>query len=183
MTSRAAAARYARALFDVARKEADVEQVQRDVEAFAGLVRTNAALAQTFGNPAIPVAKKRAIVEALLARSGKIAPVVAKLLLLLASRDRLVLLPEMAAAYRERVLDHLQVVRGEVRSAIPLTPDRIKALERSLAIATGRRVMLDATVDPSIVGGVVTRLGSTVFDGSVTTQLEKLKETLIESGI
>ena len=151
MTSRAAALRYARALFDVAQKEADVQQVQAQLEAFAALVTANPALA--------------------------------KLLLLLASRDRLALLPDLAAAYRERVLDHLQVIRGEVRSAMPLAADRLTALEQSLARATGRRVVLEAKVDPAIIGGVVTRLGSTVFDGSVTTQLEKLKQTLVEGGI
>ena len=183
MTSRAAALRYARALFDVAQKEADVQQVQAQLEAFAALVTANPALAHTFGNPAIPAAKKRAVVEALVARAGAMTSALAKLLLLLASRDRLALLPDLAAAYRERVLDHLQVIRGEVRSAMPLAADRLTALEQSLARATGRRVVLEAKVDPAIIGGVVTRLGSTVFDGSVTTQLEKLKQTLVEGGI
>ena len=182
MTNRAAALRYARALFDVAKKESNVEQVQQQLEAFVQLVTQNPALAQAFGNSAIPAAKKRAVVEALLARGGAVAPVLSKLLMLLAASDRLTLLPDLSAAYRERVLDHLQVVRGEVRSAMPLSADRMKALERSLAQATGRRVILDAKVDPAIIGGVVTRLGSTVFDGSVTTQLEKLKHTLVESG-
>jgi F-type H+-transporting ATPase subunit delta len=183
MTSRAAGGRYARALFDVARKEADVEQVQEQLEQFAGLVRANPALAQTFGNPAIPASKKHAVVEALIARSGQMAQPLARLLLLLASRDRLALLPDVAAAYRDRVLDHLQVIRGEVRSAMPLAADRLKTLEQSLAKATGRRVILEAKVDPAMIGGVVTRLGSTVFDGSVTTQLARLKQTLVESGM
>ena len=76
------------------------------------------------------------------------------------------------------MLDHQKIVRGEVTTAVPLAPDKMRALEQSLGQATGRTVMLEARVDPSIIGGVVTRLGSTVYDGSVTTQLQKLKQSL-----
>ena len=65
-------------------------------------------------------------------------------------------------------------------TAAPLPPDRAKALEQSLAEVTGRTVLLATAVDPSIIGGVVARIGSTVYDGSVTRQLEKMKERLVE---
>ncbi|MGH9410099.1 MAG: ATP synthase F1 subunit delta, partial [Vicinamibacterales bacterium] len=113
---------------------------------------------------------------------GAIRGPVAKLVLLLADRDRLVLLPDLAAVYDERVLEWKNVVRGEVTTAVPMASENIRTLERRLSQATGRSVTLDAKVDPSIVGGAITRLGSTVFDGSVTTQLQRLKETLLEGG-
>jgi len=100
----------------------------------------------------------------------------------LAEKDRLTLLPGIARAYAERVMDHLKIVRGEVTTAVPLAADKLRVLEQGLAQATGRKVMLEARVDPSIIGGVVTRLGSTVYDGSVTTQLQKMKQSLIEAG-
>lgn len=180
MTARAAARRYAKALFDVALQEADVQTVGDALDGFAALVRTNEPLAHVFANPAVPAAKKRAIAEALLSRGGSMPPPVAKLLLLLAERDRLVLLPELAAAYRERVLDYQGIMRGTVTTAVALDADKIKALEQGLGKATGRTVVLDPRVDPAIIGGAITRLGSAVYDGSVVTQLEKMKQALVE---
>ena len=180
MTSRAAATRYARALFDVALKEADVQQAGRDLDSFAGLVAGNAQLQRVLTNPAIPAARKRAVVDELLARSGTVSSPVAKILALLADRDRLVLLPDLAAAYRNRLMEHAKVVRAEVVTAVTLPADRVAALQQGLAGATGRQVQLENRVDPSIIGGAITRIGSTVYDGSVTRQLEKMKEALTE---
>lgn len=178
MTSRAAATRYARALFDVAQKEGDIHQVGRDIAAFAALVTAHEGLARTFVNPAIPAARKRGIVEQLAARAGALSPIVAKLLLLLAERDRLVLLADIATAYETRLMDHARVVRAQVTTAVPIGDDRIAALKQGLAQATGRQVQLETRVDPAIIGGAVARIGSTVYDGSVTTQLQKVKERL-----
>jgi len=184
VTTRAAAGRYARALFDVVVKEspADIEKAQNELRQFADLFVQNAALANALGNPAIPASKKVAVVKALLEKAGAVTPPLAKLLLLLADRDRLALLPDLARVYRDRVMDHQQIVRGDVTSAIALPPEKIRALEQGLQRATGRKVVLEAKVDPSIIGGVVTRLGSTVYDGSVTTQLERMKQSLIGAG-
>jgi F-type H+-transporting ATPase subunit delta len=178
MTSRAAGTRYARALFDVARQEADIEQAGRDLAAFAQLVAGHEALARVLSNPAVPAARKRAVIEQLLARAGTVVPVVGKLLLLLAERDRLALLPEVAAAYQDRLMAHAKVVRAEVVTAIGLPPDRVTALQQGLAQATGGQVQIAMRVDPSIIGGAITRIGSTVYDGSVMRQLEKIKEAL-----
>jgi F-type H+-transporting ATPase subunit delta len=178
MTSRAAGTRYARALFDVARKEGNVEQAGRDLAAFAQLVAGHDLLARVLSNPAIPAARKRAVIEQLLARAASLAPAVGRLLTLLADRDRLVLLPDLAAAYQDRLMEHAKVVRAEVVTAVGLPADRMAALQQGLARATGRQVQLETRVDPSIIGGAITRIGSTVYDGSVTRQLERMKEAL-----
>lgn len=178
MTSRGAATRYARALFDVARKEGDVQQAGRDIGAFARLVAGHEMLMRTFANPAIPAARKRAVVEQLLGRMGTVSPIVSKLVLMLAERDRLSLLPDLVTAYEARLMEDAKVVRARLTTAVALPADRISALQQGLARATGRQVQLDATVDPSIIGGAVARIGSTVYDGSVTTQLQKVKERL-----
>ena len=183
MTSGAAAGRYARALFDVIQKEGgNLEQAEASLQQFVALFAQHPVLLATLGNPAIPTAKKQAIARALIERAGGISPVVAKLLVLLAERDRLMLLPDITRAYSDRVMDHLKVIRGEVTTAIELSPETLRALEQGLAQATGRKVVLESKVDPSIIGGVVTRLGGTVYDGSITTQLQKLKQSLIEAG-
>jgi F-type H+-transporting ATPase subunit delta len=180
MTARAAATRYARALFDVALAEDIVERAQRELQQFADLVGGSEALTNVFANPAIPAVRKHGVASALLERIGIPSGPVSKLILLLADRDRLTLLSEVTRAYRNRVMEHQKIVRGDLTSAVPLAPDTLKRIESGLAQATGRRVMLDTRVDPSLIGGAVTRIGSTVYDGSVTTQLQKMKQSLIE---
>jgi len=178
MTSRSAGTRYARALFDVANKEGDVQQAGRDLVSFNELVSNHESLAKIFANPAIPAPKKKAVVAQLIAHGGAIAPIVGKLLLLLAERDRLPLLPDIVVAYQSRLMDHAKVVRVEIVTAVSLPPDRVAALEQGLAHATGRQVQLASRIDPSIIGGAIAKVGSTVYDGSVTRQLQKMKETL-----
>jgi F-type H+-transporting ATPase subunit delta len=180
MTNKTAASRYARALLDVGVQEkADLERTEQDLASFVDLFAKHPALEKVMLNPAIPVQRKRAAVGELTARLG-IAPVLAKLLALLAGRDRLVLLPDLLTSYRERLLDHQKVVRAEVTTAVPLGAERAQQIERGLAQLTGRRVTVAEKVDPSIIGGVIARIGSTVYDGSVTTQLQKMKQRLVE---
>ena len=181
MTARVAAARYARALFDVVVKAGNPTQAESELADFAETLAAHETLARVLANPAVPVARKRAVLDALLARADRMTPALSKLLVLLAERDRLAILPEIVGAYRERVMQHQQVVRAEVTTAVPLPDDRRAAIERGLAAATGRRVILSARVDPSIIGGAVTRVGSTVYDGSVVRQLERLREQLTET--
>jgi F-type H+-transporting ATPase subunit delta len=178
MSTRASAARYARALFDVAVRESDPAQAEQDLATFAGLFHTHPELHRALTHPSLPAARKKAVVEALLSKLTLSSPV-AKLVLLLAERDRLALLDELLAVYRERLMEQQRVVRAEVTTAIPIPPEQVKALEQRLSTATGRRVVMSATVNPDIIGGMVARIGSTVYDGSVAAQLERLKDTLV----
>jgi F-type H+-transporting ATPase subunit delta len=177
MSIRASAARYAKALLDVAIAEADPEQAERDLSWFASLVQAHAELQRVLVNPVVPAARKRAVVEDLVARANVSAPV-AKLILLLAARDRLVLVPDLLEVYRERLREHRQVVNAEVTTAAPLGPEHAEALRQRLAATTGRSVTMTTTVDPSLIGGIVTRIGSTVYDGSVARQLETIRQSL-----
>jgi F-type H+-transporting ATPase subunit delta len=165
-------------LFDVALKEGDVQQAGRDLTAFAQLVASHESLPKVLVNPAIPAPKKKAIVEQLLARAGSVSPIVAKLLLLLAERDRLVLIPDLLGAYRDRLMDYRHVVRAEVTTATPIDAVRVQQIQNGLASATGRTVTIATKTDPAIIGGLVARVGSTVYDASVVRQLERMKERL-----
>ena len=181
MTNKTAANRYARALLDVAIQEkSDLEAIERELASFVDLFAKHPPLEKVLLNPAVPVPRKRAAVMEL-TKTAKLSATVAKLLALLAGRDRLVLLPDLLASFRDRLLDYRKVVRAEITTAAPLPADRAKAIESSLAAKTGRTVVLDTRVDPSIIGGVVARVGSIVYDGSVTRQLQKMKERLVES--
>jgi F-type H+-transporting ATPase subunit delta len=178
VTNKTAAIRYARALLDVAVKEkADLEPIENELSQVVDLFKQYPVLAKVLLNPAVPVPRKRAAVSELLAQAN-LSPILSKLLALLADRDRLVLLPDLLAAYRDRLLDYRHVVRAEVTTAAPIDAHRVEAIQGSLAKVTGRTVSMATKVDPAIIGGLVARIGSTVYDGSVTRQLERMKERL-----
>ena len=181
MTNKTAAIRYARALLDVAVKEqADLELIENELSQFADLFTQYPLLEKVLLNPAVPVPRKRAAVSDVLAQA-QFTPIVSKLIALLADRDRLVLVPDLLRAYGDRLLDHRGIVRAEVTTAVPLDAPRAEAIRKGLATLTGRTVLLATKIDPAIIGGLVARIGSTVYDGSVTRQLEKMKERLVES--
>jgi F-type H+-transporting ATPase subunit delta len=179
MSNQASANRYAKALLDVALKEADPVSVEKDLAAFADLFAQHEELRRSLTNPVVPVQAKRAVIDELISRLQP-SPPPAKLMRLLADRDRLELLPDLMSAYRQRLMDHQNVVRAEVVSTIPLTQERAAALQKQLSAVTGRTVNLETRVDPAIVGGLVARVGTVVYDGSIATQLAKMKERLTE---
>jgi F-type H+-transporting ATPase subunit delta len=177
MTPKTAAARYARALFDVALAEDDPQVVEQQLAATLDVFTGHADLWRAVTNPAVPVQKKRAVVEELLPRLA-LQPVLSKLIVMMAGRDRLGLLPDLLETYRVRLMDHLKIVRAEITTAVPLSPERETALQGKLAALTGRTVLMQTSTSPDILGGVVARIGSTVYDGSVKRQLEKMRERL-----
>jgi F-type H+-transporting ATPase subunit delta len=181
MSMRASAARYARALLDITITESDPVAAERDLAAFVDLVHSHPDLQRTLANPVVSAASKRAVVEQLLERSQPTAPV-GKLLLLLASRGRIELVPDLLDVYRERLMEHRQVIQAEVTTAAPLAPERVSELEQRLTKITGRAVTMTTKVDQAIIGGIVTRIGGTVYDGSVATQLAKVRARLSERG-
>jgi F-type H+-transporting ATPase subunit delta len=178
MTSRTAAARYARALLDVATKESvDLETIGRELDEFNAFLKDQTALQRLMLNPAIPAPRKRSTMEEIAKLSG-LTPVVSKLLILLAERDRLALLSDLSAIYHDLLAQRQNVVRAEVMSAEPLSRDRVDAIEQKLAAVTGRRVLMKTSVDKDIIGGVVARVGGTIYDASIATQLKKIRERL-----
>ena len=179
MTSRGAATRYARALFDVTRNEhKDLQKTQADLRAFATLVAENPALQRVLINPAIPASRKRGVVEQLLASAGTVEPIVAKTLLMLAERDRLAILADVADVFDSRVMDDQHVVRAKIVTATALPPERLDALGDRLKQATGQNVQIESRVDASLIGGAVARIGGTVYDGSLVNQLARIRERL-----
>ena len=167
-------------MFDVAVKEAiDLARVEEDLAAFVGLLRDHPTLEKVLLNPAVPAPRKRSAV-AEITRSAGLQAITGKLLLLLAERDRLALLPGLLEAYRDRLMDHRNVVRAEVTTAAPLADAHSREIQQSLARLTGRTVALATRVDPALIGGIVARVGGTVYDGSLATQLEKMRQEFVE---
>lgn len=177
MIVRAIARRYAVALFDVLGAHGDLDRAGRDLATIAGVVSGHAELQKVLETPAVPPSKKRAIVDALLKDSGVMAEV-RRLMLLLADSDRLTLLPEISQAFAERLMELRRIVPAEVVTAVPLEPSDRDALAAALGRATGTQVTLTERVDPEIVGGLIARVGSLVFDGSLTRQVQRMREQL-----
>jgi len=179
MTLRTIAKRYAHALFDVAKRHGDIDRSETDLNGFRDLVASHDALRRALESPAVPVSRKQAIIDALWAAAHGTNEDVHRLLHVLAERDRFTLIDEVAAAYTARVLQSKKIVAAEVVTAVPLAGDKRAALTQALGRAAGAQLTVKERVDPAIIGGVVARVGSLVFDGSVTHQLEKLKQTLL----
>ena len=176
MTEQAAAKRYARALFEVSLDSSDPQRTERDIAAFQALVDGHPTLRRVLLNRAISTVAKRAIVAAILDRTPETSPVVRRLLLMLAERGRLHLLSALLAVYRDRLMAHLGVVRAAVTTSEPLDSGRVASITQKLKAATGRHVTIETAVDESLVGGMVTRIGGTIFDGSLAHHLDRLRQ-------
>jgi F-type H+-transporting ATPase subunit delta len=180
MSRRTSATRYARALFDVAVKESDPAQIERDLAVVVSAMNEHPDLRRVILSPQTRHAARVNVIKALAARA-QAQPPLAKLLALLADRGRLELLPDLLDVYRERLLAHHNIARATVTSATPLSSETLAALAAKLSGLTGKQVQLDTAVDPAIIGGIITRVGNTVYDGSVRTQLAKMKRRLLEA--
>ena len=153
------------------------EPIDAQLGELAALFGQNDALRKALLNPAVPVPRKRAAVDEIAAKA-RVLPIVGRTLALLADRDRLALLGDLAEAFRQRLMDLRNVVRAEVTTSEPLSAERVSAIKDGLAAATGRTVDITTKVDPSILGGMVARVGSTVFDASVTSHLQRIRQRL-----
>jgi F-type H+-transporting ATPase subunit delta len=180
MTPAALARRYATALFDVTSPLGHAEAADADLQAFAALVASHPELSRLLASPMVPAARKQALVKALLDKSGETSVEVRRLLDLLAERDRLAHLGLVASAFAERLVASHNVVQAEVVTAVPLADGQRSALEAALGQAAGARLRVDLRIDPAIVGGVVARVGSLVFDGSVVTQIARMHQKLLQ---
>jgi F-type H+-transporting ATPase subunit delta len=180
MSLRTSANRYAKALFDVALEEkADLSKIGQDLGAVVAMMQESPDLALAAATRTVTDAARQSLLEAVSKAMALSAPVT-KLLVLLAKSGKLNLVPDLAAAYRERLLAYQNIVRAEVTSATLLSAEKTKAIEDSLSRVTGKKVEISASVDPELMGGVVARIGSTVYDGSVKTQLTRMRQELVK---
>jgi F-type H+-transporting ATPase subunit delta len=176
----ALASRYASALVDAVLDPANgtrAEDALSQLRSFAGLIEESHDLKNVLLSPAVPAARKRAVVEQLAGMTG-LSRLVRNFLFVLVDRRRLPLLREASDAFETILDERLGIVRADVRSASPLTHEQEQALARELARLTGKNVRIDYRVDASLLGGVTAKIGSTVYDGSVRAQLEALRHRL-----
>jgi F-type H+-transporting ATPase subunit delta len=181
MSRREDAIQYAKGLVGAVVAEGDPRAVADQLHGFLALLDAHADLRRVLFNVAIPPGRKQRVLGEL-AAIAPVSPVLLRFLQLLVARGHLPLLPEVAREVEARVLTLERVVAAEITTAVPLAGDRRAALEQTLGAFTGRAVRLSAVVDPSILGGVVARIGGTVYDGSIKRQLERLRAQMVEHG-
>jgi F-type H+-transporting ATPase subunit delta len=178
MNAQPVARRYAAALFEVTTKSGAAEQAGRDLADLGRLVSEHAELRHVVASPTVPVSVKQAVFAAIMDAAGIASSEVRRLVRMLADRDRLLLLPQLDAAFAERLNEAKRVAQADVVTAVPLTPATRAALAEALGRASGKTVTMTERVDPAIIGGVVARIGTFVYDASVAGQLGRLKEKL-----
>ena len=171
------ARRYAKALFGLAVEKGRVEAWANALLSLKQAAVGSPDLADVLSNPVYSKEQRRAIVEKLAAALSLEAEP-ANLLFLLGDRNRLSYLAAVVDTFQGFADQHLGRVRAKVTSAVRLDESAAQALADSLAKATQAHVLLDRVVDPAILGGVVAEVGSLVYDGSVRTQLEVLRNQL-----
>jgi F-type H+-transporting ATPase subunit delta len=177
MGHRTMAVRYATALADVLPEESDLMRAQGELDAFAAALRDDAAVREGLLAPSVAGARRREAVERV-ARQAGFHPATRRLLGMLAESRELDLLDDLRRAYAGLCDARRQIVAAEVTTAVEIPAGQTDGYRQSLEKMTGRRVRLQTRVDPAILGGVVTRIGSEVYDGSVRSRLQRLGDRL-----
>jgi F-type H+-transporting ATPase subunit delta len=167
---------YARALFEIARAEGTLDEVEDELFRFARSYESSDALRNALTDEMVPAAKRQAIVEDLL--GGKATSTTTQLVSMVVGSGRGRDLPAIVDQLVARAASSKNLSVAEVRTAVALTDDQLVRLAAALANATGKQVTIKAIVDPSVLGGVIATVGDTVIDGSVRTRVEQLKSRL-----
>lgn len=174
-------ARYASALFDLALSEKKIPAVEKDLKRFDDLVGGSEDLKRLVISPVFSADEQFRAIDALLAKA-KITGLVGNFIRVVAKNRRLFAMQGMLVAFRKLVAEHKGEVNAEVTVATALTAAQSKELKAALKSAVGKEVALNATVDPSILGGMIVKVGSRQIDTSIKTRLSSLKLALKEVG-
>lgn len=178
MSLQAVARRYAVALADVVTSRGDAQDTREELSAWESLMQANPQLAEVFRHPTIPYEQKRGVLSELIKRS-RVSPTTANFLKILLQNHRLADLGEINRQFTRELDRRVGVVNAQVTTARPVSPEAQEALRARLAELTGSKVRLEFGVDADLIGGVVTRIGSTLYDGSVRGQLQQVKRKMI----
>jgi len=178
MSNETVARRYATALADVLTKSGDPNSVRTELTQWETLLASNAELQNAFSSPAIAHLNKEKVLEQLIAKSNP-SRTAANFLRVLLRNGRLMDLDDINEKLASVLEERSGIVSASITSAREMHENEKEELKRNLEKLTGRRVNINFSIDENIIGGVVTRVGSTVYDGSVKTQLQNLREQLV----
>jgi F-type H+-transporting ATPase subunit delta len=177
MARGAAARRWAKALFELARETGRIAEMVGELASMGELIEGNAELHDVLFRPLHPVAQRKAVLNGVTERIGA-SPVVRSFFSLLIDQRRLVHFPAIREEFERLASEDAGLRRAEVVSAGALRDDQLERLRRALSTRTGGEVEVSVRVDPSLLGGVIAKVGDLVFDGSLRTQLRQLRANL-----
>jgi len=177
MSVQTVARRYAAALADVVIERGEAPEVREEMTVWGEMLKSHQNLRDVFGNPTIALDQKRKVLNRLIELS-KPRATTANFLKVLLQNQRLTELSEINKKFAQVLDERAGLVAATVTTARPIPQDVHDRLEGALVSLTGKKVRIDFLTDPNLIGGVVTRIGSTVYDGSVRSQLQQLKEKM-----
>ena len=177
MSSQTVARRYSLALADVVLQRGEAREVQQELTAWAEMLRSNANLREVFANPTIALDQKRGVLKRLI-EIARPRPTTINFLKVLLQNQRLPELDEINKKFAAVLDDRAGMVAAQVTTARPVAPETQQTLQTMLRHLTGKSVRIEFDTDPGMIGGLVTRIGSTIYDGSVRNQLEQIKEKM-----
>ena len=172
--------RYATAIVEAAAAAGTLEDIAAEVERFREVYEGVDDLRNVLVNPTFTDQEKSASLNAVIGKLG-LSDMTRRVLELIGSRDRMAEMPGIARAVRRLADERAQMIRATVQSASPLPPEVQERLQKALESHTGKKVQMELTVDPSLLGGLRATIGSTVLDGTLRSQLDNLRETLQSS--
>jgi F-type H+-transporting ATPase subunit delta len=177
LSANAIARRYAKALVQLAAEEGAVEKFNGELARVAGLFSANPELGSLLSNPAYGIDAKLETLKDV-AEKLALSVTVRNFLLLLQERNRMSCLPAILSCY-DVLADELSgVVRPVITSALPLGDAQVAEIKAALEKSTGKKITMTVEIDPELIGGIVTKIGDKVLDGSVKTQLTRIEDIL-----
>jgi len=175
----AIASRYARALVEVIlEQKIDPDTAREQLRSIIGAVHESSELRKVWESPAISAEQKRAVLDAIARQMGALKPL-RNFIAVLIDHRRIAMLDDIAKQFETELDAQLGFAEAEISSARPLSAEEKTALESQIARLTGKKVRARYVSNPELLGGVMVRVGSTIYDGSVRGQLEKMKQELI----
>lgn len=172
--------RYARSLAEVVFEENIEPKVTADLGIYGEIFNAVPELPDVFHSPAVPRETKEKLLGELMSQYP-VHPVTSNFLKILLQHNRIRFLDEIRKSYLKSVNESKGIVSARVTAAAPLSGDELKKLADGLAGITGKLVSVEQQTDPGLLGGIVVQMGSTIFDGSIRTQLAEMKRRLAES--
>ena len=172
--------RYARAFFEIATEEKQLEPYYNELNQFASIIAQNKALSDFLANPVFEQGSKKGVVESIIGKL-QLSGMTVSFLKLLVDKKRIDILNDIVICYRQLMDEALKKVRVNVKTAFPLSGEMQDYISSSLEKVTGRKVEIFVEKDPSLLGGIVIGVGDTLYDGSIKNQLNNMRNLLGEA--
>lgn len=167
---------YAQGIFEMARGEGSLGRVEDELLAVSRALETSPDLRSSLTDPQLPIDKKQSIVDELI--GGRASSLTVGVVQLLVGQNRASDLPAIASAVAGVAASSRDRELAEVRSAVPLDDETVQRLTTSLSRATGKNVEVKVVVDPSVIGGIIAKVGDTVIDGSIATRFDSVRQAV-----